>query len=210
MSSRSEALPGRVENAERFSALLDRPLCREAAVLVHDGWISTPGSNGNFPRNDLENIYHGCQHLGPVRNPTLAFGVMSPIRKIEGRGLMAKPVLVQISAPYLSHVDSVPKNATSHHMGSGRVIRIRKHRGDSKGIAYIVAMADSVEASALIRRKVAASGDEIEDLGRVSEALVGALGLSDGDFVRIDETHRRNPVCPEAVSTPKPVFRRNC
>jgi hypothetical protein len=69
-------------------------------------------------------------------------------------------------------------------MRDGRLIRVSKYRGDKKGVAYIVAVADPTEAAELIRQKIANAGDEIEDLGRVSDALLLALNLQPGGFVR--------------------------
>ncbi len=69
-------------------------------------------------------------------------------------------------------------------MGYGRLIRVSKYRGDLSAIAYIVAIADPAKAIELIRQKVANPGDEIEDLGRVSDALLIAMKLQPGDFVR--------------------------
>ena len=69
-------------------------------------------------------------------------------------------------------------------MGYGRLIRVRKFPGDEKAIAYVVAVSDPAKAMELIRRKVANPDDEIEDLGRVSDALLAAMKLEPGDFVR--------------------------
>jgi hypothetical protein len=71
-------------------------------------------------------------------------------------------------------------------MAPGRLIRVKKYRGDPKAVAYIVALTEKNSAEDLIRQKVAAAGDEVEDLGRVSEALLQALSLAPGDFVRAD------------------------
>jgi hypothetical protein len=69
-------------------------------------------------------------------------------------------------------------------MHYGRLIRVGRFRGDPNGTAYIVAVAEPAKAIDLIRDKVASSSDEIEDLGRVSDALLIALKLKTGDFVR--------------------------
>lgn len=69
-------------------------------------------------------------------------------------------------------------------MGYGRLIRVRRYRSDEKAVAYIVAIADAAEAMELIGRKVAYPEDQIEDLGRVSDALLAAMKLESGDFVR--------------------------
>jgi hypothetical protein len=69
-------------------------------------------------------------------------------------------------------------------MEDGRLIRVEKYRGDANAVTYIVAIANPTKAIDLIRKKVAA--DDIQDLGRVSAALLKALELSLGEFVRAD------------------------
>lgn len=69
-------------------------------------------------------------------------------------------------------------------MHAGRLIRVSKYRGDPNTIAYIVALADPAQAIELIRAKAATPGDEIEDLGRVSDALLTTLKLATGQFMR--------------------------
>lgn len=71
-------------------------------------------------------------------------------------------------------------------MGEGRLIRVKKNHGDAKAIAYVVGLSDKAEAIDLIRRKAADPHDNIEDLGRVSEALLSALSVPDGGFMRIE------------------------
>jgi hypothetical protein len=51
-------------------------------------------------------------------------------------------------------------------------------------VAYVVAVADPAKAMKLIRRKASEPEDEVEDLGRVSDALIRAMNLESGDFVR--------------------------
>jgi hypothetical protein len=72
-------------------------------------------------------------------------------------------------------------------MEFGRLIRLRKLDGDPKGIAYIVAIQEPMAAIELIQRRVAGPHDQIEDLGRVSDALLKTLGLAEGEFVRADD-----------------------
>lgn len=69
-------------------------------------------------------------------------------------------------------------------MHNGRLIRVGKYHRDPRGAAYIVAVADPTKAIELVRAKAAAPGDEIEDLGRVSDALLVTLKLSTGKFMR--------------------------
>jgi hypothetical protein len=71
-------------------------------------------------------------------------------------------------------------------MGTGRLIRVEKYRGDPRAVAYIVAVADPDEAIALIRKEAAAADDEIRDMGRVSDALSNSLKLQAGEFIRAD------------------------
>jgi hypothetical protein len=42
----------------------------------------------------------------------------------------------------------------------------------------------------IVKRKVADFGDDVEDLGRVSRALVRALDLAPGNFIRIDHRYK--------------------
>jgi hypothetical protein len=69
-------------------------------------------------------------------------------------------------------------------MDNGRLIRVSKHQGDPKPVAYIVAVAESAQAIELIRSEVGHLCDEIEDLGRVSDALLIAMKIKPGSFVR--------------------------
>lgn len=71
-------------------------------------------------------------------------------------------------------------------MERGKLIRVGKHKGDPRAIAYIVALLDPDAAIDLIRKKVAGPDDLIEDVGRVSDALLIALNLQPGDFTRVD------------------------
>lgn len=63
-------------------------------------------------------------------------------------------------------------------MGEGRLIRVSKYRGDPQATAYLVALAEKAEATDLVRDVVANLGDEIKDMGRVSEALISAMRLA--------------------------------
>jgi len=68
----------------------------------------------------------------------------------------------------------------------GRLIRVSKFRGDPKAVSYLVAMPDKVGALALITRQAAKPGDDVEDLGRVSEALITTMRLPRGQFMPIN------------------------
>ena len=76
----------------------------------------------------------------------------------------------------------------------GRLIRTKKHTNDTKGVSYIVAVAEATEAMAIIRMREAGSDYEIEDLGRVSEQLLETLAIPSGEFLRIDAMA---PFCSE-------------
>ena len=70
-------------------------------------------------------------------------------------------------------------------MHGGRLVRVTKGPGDPCTVAYIVALADPAKAIALIRAHAATAGDEIQDLGRVSDALLVTLNLGTGQFKRV-------------------------
>jgi hypothetical protein len=69
----------------------------------------------------------------------------------------------------------------------GRLVRTSNDREPSKSIAYIVALSDPEDAIELILSKVGNPGDKVEDIGRVSAALIKALKIAPGGFVRADE-----------------------
>ena len=71
-------------------------------------------------------------------------------------------------------------------MEFGRLIRVSKSHDYPKTVAYIVAAAESRVAIDVIKRAIADPDDQFEDLGRVSGALLKALGLSPGEFLRAD------------------------
>jgi len=68
-------------------------------------------------------------------------------------------------------------------MDYGRLIRVRKYAGDP-WVAYIVALAEPDRALELIRSQVAAPDDQVEDLGRVTAALLIAIKLGTGQYMR--------------------------
>jgi hypothetical protein len=72
----------------------------------------------------------------------------------------------------------------------GRLVRVSRFRGDPDDLAYIVAIANPADAMDVIRTKIAEPGYMIEDLGRVSDALLRSLNLSSGEFVRADALRR--------------------
>jgi hypothetical protein len=74
----------------------------------------------------------------------------------------------------------------SKPMGEGRLIRVSKFPGDREAVAYLVAVSEKDKAIDLIRSKFDSSGEQVEDLGRVSEALLTAMSLAPGEVVRVD------------------------
>ena len=71
-------------------------------------------------------------------------------------------------------------------MGDGRLIRVSRFRGDPKAASYLVAIPNKGDALELIASQAAMPGDEVEDLGRVSEALITTLRLSTGQFMPVN------------------------
>jgi hypothetical protein len=72
----------------------------------------------------------------------------------------------------------------------GRLVRASRCCGDRNAVAYIVAAAKASDAMEIIRTKIAEPGYMIEDLGRVSDAVLRSLNLSSGEFVRTDALRR--------------------
>jgi hypothetical protein len=69
----------------------------------------------------------------------------------------------------------------------GRLIRVKS---DLALVAYIVAIADPAAAIELIRNKIGAADDEIQDVARVSDNLLRYLDLQSGEYMRADATHQ--------------------
>jgi hypothetical protein len=69
-------------------------------------------------------------------------------------------------------------------MGFGRLIRLRAHRRDADAAIYVVAEADIEKATDILKSGLARPHDEYEDLGRVPDTLLNALGLQPGQFTR--------------------------
>jgi hypothetical protein len=72
-------------------------------------------------------------------------------------------------------------------MGPGRLVRVGRYQGDRNAVGYIVAMPDEDAALDLVRIKVAGPLDYVEDVGPVSAALLIALKLSLGQYVRAND-----------------------
>ena len=70
-------------------------------------------------------------------------------------------------------------------MGSGRLIRVSKS-GDEPAATYIVNETNQATAIEIVRKAVCDPGDNIQDLGRVSEELLKAMSVEPGKFVPVD------------------------
>jgi hypothetical protein len=70
-------------------------------------------------------------------------------------------------------------------MHSGRFIRVSKFRGDLSPALYVVAIADPSEAIVLVRAQAAHPGHEVDDVGRVSDALLESMNLASGQYKRM-------------------------
>jgi hypothetical protein len=66
----------------------------------------------------------------------------------------------------------------------GRMIRVKNRRGDPNAVVYVVAESDLAKAVDILKAAGVGIGDDFEDLGRVTEALLGTLALQEGQFVR--------------------------
>jgi hypothetical protein len=70
-------------------------------------------------------------------------------------------------------------------MKYGRLIRVSSGRGDPNAVVYVVAEYDPARAIEVIRAHHAATaGLQIKDLGRVTDVLLSALNLKEGEFAR--------------------------
>ena len=73
---------------------------------------------------------------------------------------------------------------------NARFVRASKFRSDENATLYVVAVSEPNHAIEIVRGKVADFSDDVEDLGRVSRALVRALDLAPGNFIRIDHRYK--------------------
>ena len=73
---------------------------------------------------------------------------------------------------------------------NARFVRASKFRSDENATLYVVAVSEPDHAIEIVRGKVADLSDDVEDLGRVSRALVRALDLAPGNFIRIDHRYK--------------------
>jgi len=70
-------------------------------------------------------------------------------------------------------------------MGEGRLIRVSRFRGDPNAVSYLVAIPNKGDALELIASQAAMPGYDVEDLGRVTEALITTMRLSAGQFMSV-------------------------
>ena len=75
-------------------------------------------------------------------------------------------------------------------MDYGRLVRTSKTGDGAKSAAYIVALEDAAAAIAAIQA-ISAIDDCVEDLGRVSPALLKSLDLMPGQFRRVDDAKKQ-------------------
>ena len=69
-------------------------------------------------------------------------------------------------------------------MRFGRLIRVRAHRRDPESAIYAVAEPEVEKVVDILKIALARPNDEYEDLGRVTDTLLNALGLQPGQFAR--------------------------
>jgi hypothetical protein len=81
---------------------------------------------------------------------------------------------------------------------NARFVRASKFRSDENATLYVVAVSEPNHAIEIVRGKVADFSDDVEDLGRVSRALVRALDLAPGNIIRIDQQVQGIGVSPMA------------
>jgi hypothetical protein len=82
----------------------------------------------------------------------------------------------------------------------GRLIRATVNQIDQQSVSYIVAINDVQTAIEIIRRKVGLDSN-IEDLGRVSDALLNYLHLRDGETRALEQSSLMRQLrlkCPPA------------
>ena len=70
-------------------------------------------------------------------------------------------------------------------MGSGRLIRVRRHQSDPEPLIYVVAESDPQKALVLLQVALSRPLNELEDLGRVNDDLIATLKLKPGQHGRI-------------------------
>jgi hypothetical protein len=74
-------------------------------------------------------------------------------------------------------------------MNYGRLVKASKSDAGGKSVAYIVAVEEAAAAIAVIQA-ISAINDRVEDIGRVSPALLKSLDLMPGQYKRVDDTQK--------------------
>ena len=69
-------------------------------------------------------------------------------------------------------------------MGFGRIIRVRKRGEKPDGVVYVVAEPDPEKAIGILKDSLGRRESEMDDLGRVTDKLIAALGLKNGEFTK--------------------------
>jgi hypothetical protein len=77
---------------------------------------------------------------------------------------------------------------TSSAMGAGCLITVKTPSlvGEFVTVGYLVAEQDTDRAVRIIKSNIAKTTDEVVAVSRVSEELLGVLGVPPGDFTRAD------------------------
>jgi hypothetical protein len=87
-----------------------------------------------------------------------------------------------LSLAQLYQMSNVP--GVQPRMTAGRLIRVQSHRSNTEANIYVVAEPEFEKAVDILKIAFARPDDEYEDLGRVADALLNALGLQLGQFAR--------------------------
>jgi hypothetical protein len=110
--------------------------------------------------------------------------VKKPESDVQGWAFQKMPGTI-MNTIALSHVAERRAPILSHY---GRLVRV--NRGGQRPVAYIVAIKEPLEAIRLIKKEVAPEAALVEDVGRVSDALLRTIGLNSGGYVRADRLCR--------------------
>jgi hypothetical protein len=78
----------------------------------------------------------------------------------------------------------MPDASIVPRMSFGRLIRVGNRRDENNVAIYVVAEYDAQKAIRIVQRKLGDTTTETEDLGRVSEGLLTALGLKSGEIAK--------------------------
>jgi hypothetical protein len=70
-------------------------------------------------------------------------------------------------------------------MAMGRLIKVRNHFGDPATAFFVVAEANGAAAIDVLQNALSSPDSEYQDLGRMNESFIDALGLKPGQFSRL-------------------------